>query len=93
MAVLQVRVEKVLKVENVEMLIKLQSEAKGYFVIDDKPTAISRLHLATCSHVKVRHYETKVVENGGKNGDYYWSELKPISGTTYRLVECSECRR
>jgi hypothetical protein len=74
------------KLRDFKKIIKRKS---GYIIITDNPTSSRKIHLVSCPYVNVKHFETKVIQNSGVNGRYYWVKKH----AEFDADPCLVCRR
>lgn len=65
-------------------------ESGAFIVIRDKPTKSLRVHHATCASVSLGSFRTKVVEGGGKTGEYHRASSLQAA-TDAGATPCGRC--
>ncbi|MBU8772167.1 hypothetical protein [Cytobacillus oceanisediminis] len=82
-----------IKINSINEFNEYRNNKIGYFLIDDKPTKIKTLYMASCPHINIRFFEQKVINNQEKNGSYYWcGDLKEILNEE-SIRECLVCKK
>jgi hypothetical protein len=59
----------------------------GVIVITDT-THPPRAHSPACPHIDLRFFVEKIVENGGKNGAYFWADGLDTASSRLDATPC-----
>lgn len=64
---------------------------EGYFVVTDATGR--KLHSNRCTFVDLKHYSEKVLDNGNKNGKYFFTDDFFEAREYPKVKKCEACRR
>lgn len=79
-----------IEIVNVDQLKAVKREDKGYVVIKD--TVRNTLHLPGCEYVNVVNFREKVLDNGKKNGNYFWVNTLETARNLFKAKFCDNCQ-
>jgi hypothetical protein len=62
------------EIRTLEEIREIRERGEGYVVITDiaNPRGIHKIHKPSCRYVREKYFREKVIENGCRNGRYYW---------------------
>ena len=67
------------------------AEGRGYVVVTDRSVP-TRFHKAHCQALKPEYFETKVVKNGRKRGQYFLAKTYEAAAAQFAGKACNTCR-
>jgi hypothetical protein len=70
---------------------RLQAAKTGVIVNVDEPTKKATAHRPGCDRISVKDFETKVIENGGQTGRYYYFVRSGDARVVLGSVDCKVC--
>lgn len=79
-----------IEIVDVGQLKYVKRDDKGYVVIMD--TVRNTLHRPGCDNVNVVHFREKVLDNGKKNGKYFWVDTVETARNLFKVKFCDNCQ-
>ncbi len=67
------------------------AEGKGCVVVTDRSVP-TRFHKASCASLKPEYFETKVLKNARKRGQYFLAPTYEAAATRFTGKPCAVCR-
>ena len=80
------------KIETIDEFIKIKIGKSGYIIVTDN-TSPNIVHRPNCSHINLRYFKLKVIDNHCKNGQYYWVNNIELGKKIFNASECFICLR
>jgi hypothetical protein len=75
------------RISSTKELLALQTAGIGFIINEDIPTRLTTIHRVDCATLTVDAFETKVIENGGANGAWYFA-IQPGGNQPRRCEVC-----
>ncbi|WP_127506880.1 hypothetical protein [Paenibacillus humicus] len=80
------------KITSLEQFQAVKGAGKDFVAITDKNLPKNCVHKTSCFEVKEYHFIQKVLTNGGKNGDYFFTDdYQKAINVFAKMKACQKC--
>jgi hypothetical protein len=80
------------KIETIDHYDRVQKGKAGYIVVTSN-TSPNIVHKLNCPRVHVRYFKIHVIDNSGKDGNYYWVSNLGYAKNVFNALQCMDCLR